>query len=70
MDEAALQRRLRRVERLQYLVIALLAGPYLLGVAELIGRWVAAVLGTVAVVVALAVGIYRSRGRSREHASG
>ncbi|GKZ12322.1 hypothetical protein [Haladaptatus sp. T7] len=62
MDDVELQKRLRRIEYRQYLILALLVVPYL---AELVGVWVA---GLFAIVVGFAaftmVVIYRRNDRS------
>lgn len=61
MDESALQSRLDRIERRQRLVLALLVVPYLFGAAELVGVWLAGVLGAAAAAVVLAALVVRSR---------
>ena len=67
MDESALQDRLDRIERRQYLVLGLLVVPYLVVVAERIGYAVAGVLYTVLALIALVV-VTISRRRNRETA--
>ena len=74
MDESALHRRLDAIQRRQYLILALLVVPYLIGVASFLLRGVSVSAGTlvlagVGVVVAcfaalLYVG-YRARQSSR-----
>lgn len=64
MDESALQDQLERIEQRQYLTLALLIIPYLLGIAELIGYWTAGVLGTAFGLVVLAMAVFHRR-RSR-----
>ena len=44
MDDSALQDRLTRIEQRQYLILVLLVVPYLLGIAQLLGFYVAGVL--------------------------
>jgi Flp pilus assembly protein TadB len=61
MDESAIQARLDRIERRQRLVLVLLVVPYLLGIAELVGVWVAGVLYLVVGLVVLAVVVVRRR---------
>lgn len=65
MDEAALQDRLRRIEHRQYLMLVLLVIPYLLGIAELIGVWIAGVLyAALGLVVFATVVVSRRRNRA------
>jgi len=65
MDESALQTRLDRIRRRQRLVLVLLAVPYLLGAAELLGYWTAGVLAAaVGVVGFAAVVLARRRDRN------
>jgi hypothetical protein len=64
MDESALRDRLDRIERRQRLVLVLLAVPYLLGAAELLGYWRAGALGAAVGVVAFAAFV-RARRRDR-----
>jgi hypothetical protein len=66
MDES-LHERLGTIERRQRLVVALLVVPYVVGIAELLGYWVAAALSAVAGLAALAAGVV-SRRRERETA--
>jgi hypothetical protein len=63
MDESTLQGRLRRIERLQYLVLVLLLVPYLVGVGELLGYWIAGSLAVAVSLVVLTVRISRRRRR-------
>lgn len=67
MDESALRDRLDRIERRQRLALLLLAGPYLLGAAELLGYWRAGALGAVVGLVAFAAFV-RARRRRRSAA--
>lgn len=46
MEDSALQARLYRIELRQYLILALLLGGYLVGIADVVGLWMAGVLGT------------------------
>ena len=55
MDESTLQDRLRRIERRQYLMLVLLIVPYLFGIAEFVGYWIAGVAGVVVGIVVLAL---------------
>ncbi|WP_327051019.1 hypothetical protein [Halomicrococcus gelatinilyticus] len=61
MDESALRGRLDRIERRQRLVPVLLVVPYLVGIAELIGVWVAGVLYVAASLVVLVIVVVRRR---------
>jgi len=63
MDESAIQARLDRIERRQRLVLVLLVVPYLLGIAELVGVWVAGVLYTAVGLLVLATVVVRRRRR-------
>jgi ABC-type multidrug transport system permease subunit len=63
MDESALQTRLDRIERRQRFVLALLVVPYVVGLGELVGYYVAAVAAAVVGVVALALFVASRRGR-------
>lgn len=65
MDDTALQERLRAIERRQYLVIALLVVPYLVGAAELFGYWSTTVIGVALVIVGLALLVVRRRQQPR-----
>ena len=67
MDDATLQNRLRRIEQRQYLVIVLLVVPYLVGVGELVGYWITAVVGASLAVVAFGL-VVVSRRRRRDAA--
>lgn len=62
MDDPALQRRLRRIERRQYIVLALLVVPYFYWLADVVGFYVAGVLGTVAAVLGFAAVAINRRG--------
>jgi len=64
MGEQTLQTRLDRIERLLYLVLVLAAGPYVFGVAEVVGYWTAGVVGAALAVVAFAA-VASSRRRDR-----
>jgi hypothetical protein len=68
MDDATLQNRLRRIEQRQSLVIALLVVPYLVGVGELVGYWITAVV--VASLAAVAFGLVVISRRRRRDAAG
>jgi len=63
MDESAIQARLDRIERRQRLVLVLLVVPYLLGIAELVGVWIAGVLYTAVGLLVLATVVVRRRRR-------
>ena len=66
MDESALQNRLSRIERRQRLTLVLLVVPYLIGIAYLIGVWVAGALYTVVgLLLFAAVVVSRRRDRVR-----
>lgn len=67
MDESALQDRLDRIEQRQYLVLVLLVVPYLVGVAELVGYWVAGALYAASGLLLFALFV-RSRRRGRSAA--
>jgi membrane protein required for beta-lactamase induction len=65
MDESNFQNQLYRIRQRQYLILVLLIIPYLLGIAELIGVWIASVLYTVfGLVVFATVVFYRRRSRN------
>jgi membrane protein YdbS with pleckstrin-like domain len=65
MDESALQARLDRIERRQYLILALLVVPYLYWFGTVVGFWVAgAVYIAVALVAVVAVFVSRRRRRN------
>lgn len=65
MDEAALQDRLHRIERQQYLILVLLIVPYLFLVAEFVGYWIAGVtVSGVGVVVFALIAFSRREARS------
>jgi len=68
MDESALQHRLAAIERRQSLVLALLAGLYVIGLlgalvvtVPAVTAWHASAVGVVAGLVVLVVGIARRR---------
>lgn len=63
MDESALQERFRRIERLQYVVLALLVGLYGVGLGELFGYWITGVVGIGIAICALVTGIAIRRHR-------
>ncbi len=63
MDEPALQERFRRIERLQYVVLALLVGLYGVGLGELLGYWIAGVVGIGIAICVLVIGIAIRRHR-------
>ena len=63
MDESALQARLDRIERRQRLVLVLLVVPYLVGIAELVGVWIAGVLYTAVGLLVLVTVVGRRRRR-------
>jgi len=65
MDDPALQQRLRRIEQRQYLLIALLVVPYLYWLGDLVGFYVAAVLGVALGLFGfVAIAINRRRNRN------
>ena len=64
MDESVLQERLYRIEQRQYLILILLVIPYLIALTEVVGFWIAIVLGTAFGLVAFAVVVIHRR-RSR-----
>lgn len=63
MDDSALHGRLTRIEHRQRLVLVLLVVPYLLGIAEVVGYYVAGTLYTVLGVLGVTWGIARRRRR-------
>jgi hypothetical protein len=64
MDDAALQERLRRIERRQYLLVVLLGIPYLYAIADHVGFAVAGVLYAAIGIVTVGATIgYRRRKR-------
>ncbi|WP_135366160.1 hypothetical protein [Halosimplex halophilum] len=65
MDDDALQARLRRIERRQNLVLALLVVLYLVAAAELFGYWVTTVAATALALVGFAY-VVVSRRRRRD----
>lgn len=69
MDESALQSRLDRIRRQQYLIIALLVVPYFVGLAELFGYASVGVAGVAFGLVAFAAFVAHRR-RTRETTSG
>jgi hypothetical protein len=69
MDESTLQTRLDRIERRQYLVIALLVVPYCYWLATKIGFWTAGVLSVALALVGFAA-LVVSRRRNRTTTSG
>lgn len=66
MDDAALQKRLTGIERRQYAILALLAGLYVYGAAELVGYWVAGVLGAAVLLVVFISLVVSGRGEETD----
>jgi len=65
MDEQTLQARLDRIERLLYLLLVLVAVPYFVALADLVGYWVAGIATAgLAIVAFAAVAGVRRRNRA------
>lgn len=63
MDESALQEQLCRIERLQYVLLALLVGLYGVGLGELLGYWIVGGAGIGIAICVLVTGIAIRRHR-------